>query len=179
MPSRPLTKNPVILDIGCSRNKIPGAIGIDIDAQSSADIIHDLNVYPYPLEDNSVEKIYAKHIIEHLDNPRQFLREFYRILKPGGTAFIETPHFSCRVAYSEPEHKLFYSYFMFDELLKGLDFKVLKHEITFHKIFQFLGIRLLAGKFPDTYERFWTYLFPAENVVLIVQKPACPVGKPA
>ena len=163
--------SPKVLDIGCSRNKVPGTIGIDIDPASQADIIHDLNRYPYPLETRTIDKVYAKHIIEHIDNPRSFIKEIHRILKPGGTVFFETPHFSCRVAYSEPEHKLFYSYFMFSELLKGLDFKVLRHEITFFKWFRALGIRGLANRWPDTYERFWTYLFPAENVILEVQKP--------
>ena len=164
-------ETPKVLDIGCSRNKVPGTIGIDIDPSSQADIFHDLNIYPYPLETGSIDKVWAKHIIEHVDNPRAFIKEIYRILKPGGTAFVETPHFSCRVAYSEPEHKLFYSYFMFTELLKGLDFKILRHEITFFKWFRIAGIRGLANRFPDTYERFWTYLFPAENVILEVQKP--------
>lgn len=164
-------KSSTILDIGCSRNKIPGAIGIDIDPSCDADILHDLNVYPYPIESNSVDQIFAKHIIEHLNDPRSFLKELYRILKPGGTAFVETPHFSCRVAYSEPEHKLFYSYFMFDELLKGLDFRILRREITFYKSFRHFGIQYLANKFPDAYERFWTYLFPAENVTLLAEKP--------
>lgn len=160
-----------ILDLGCSRNKMLGAIGMDIDPDSHANILHDLDSFPYPLSEKSVEKIFAKHIIEHLNHPRKFLREIYRILKPGGTAFIETPHFSSRVAYSEPEHKLFYSYFMFSELLKGLDFKVLRREITFYKTFRFLGIRHFANRYPDAYERFWTYMFPAENVILEVQKP--------
>ena len=159
-----------ILDIGCSTHKMPGSIGVDIDPASQADILHDLNQYPYPFEAASVDVIYAKHIIEHLALPRKFIHEFYRILKPGGTAYIETPHFSCRVAYSEPEHKLFYSYFMYNELLKGLAFKVLRQKITFHKIYRGLGISWLANKFPDTYERFWTYIFPAENVILQVQK---------
>ena len=160
-----------ILDIGCSNNKIPGAIGIDIDPRTGADIFHDLNIYPYPIESGSFERVYAKHIIEHLNDPRSFLAEIYRILKSGGTAFIETPHFSSRVAYSEPQHKLFYSYFMFTELLKGLDFKILKQGITFYKTFRFVGIASLANQFPNTYVRFWTYLFPAENVILEVQKP--------
>ncbi len=160
-----------ILDIGCSRNKVPGTIGIDIDPLSQADLIHNLNVYPYPIESNSIDKIYAKHIIEHIDNPRAFIREIYRMLKPGAKAIIETPHFSCRVAYSEPEHKLFYSYFMFNELLKGLDFIILRQEITMFRWFRYLGIHALANRFPDTYERFWTYRFPAENVILEVQKP--------
>ena len=159
-----------ILDVGCARNKMPGAIGIDIDKNSNADLIHDLNAYPYPIEANSIDQIYAKHIIEHVEDPRKFIRELHRLLKPGGKAFIETPHFSCRVAYSEPEHKLFYSYFMFEELMKGLQVKVLRHEMTFHKIFRALGIRSLANRFPDTYERFWTYRFPAENVIFSFEK---------
>lgn len=165
------TITPSILDIGCSRNKTPGTFGIDIDPNSQADLLHDLNIYPYPLDSNNAEKIYAKHIIEHVADPRKFVHELFRLVKPGGKVFIETPHFSCRVAYSEPEHKLFYSYFMFHELAKGLNLKVLRHEITFHKIFRFIGIRALANRWPDTYERFWTYMFPAENVIFEFSKP--------
>jgi len=161
---------PVILDVGCANNKVPGTVGIDIDPNSAADIIHDLNVYPYPIESNSVDKVYAKHIIEHVDNPRAFVNELHRIIKVGGTVFFETPHFSCRVAYSEPEHKFFFSYFMFVELLKGIDCGVVKQEITFARIFRNLGIKALANKWPDTYERFWTYMFPAENVKLEIRK---------
>ncbi len=159
-----------ILDVGCSINKIENSVGIDIDPASHADILHDLNIYPYPIESNSFDKVYAKHIIEHVDDPRAFLKEIHRILRPGGTAFFETPHFSCRVAYSEPQHKLFFSYYMFVELLKGLDFKVIEEKITFYKWFRFFGIAFLANRFPDTYERFWTYLFPAENVTLLIEK---------
>ena len=164
-------QTPAILDLGCSTRKMAGAIGMDIDPSSHADIFHDLNVYPYPVETGSMDQIFAKHLIEHLTEPRKFIHEIYRMLKPGGKAYIETPHFSCRVAYSEPEHKLFFSYFMFTELLKGLDFKILRQEITFFKYFRAVGIKSLANRYPDTYERFWTYLFPAENVLLEVQKP--------
>ena len=160
----------MILDIGCGNRKIANTVGMDIDKESQADIIHDLNVYPYPIEDNAVDQIYAKHIIEHLDDPRGFLRELWRILKPGGTAFIETPHFSSYAAYSEPQHKLFYSYFMFPTLLKGLRFKVVKEELTFYKTYRLVGIKSLANKFPAAYEKFWTFIFPAENVTLLVEK---------
>lgn len=168
--SSTLQKTAKILDVGCSRNKITDAVGIDIDPTSHADIIHDLNLYPYPVEDNSYETIYAQHIIEHLNDPIRFVQEIYRMLKPGGKAIFETPHFSSRVAYSEPQHKFFFSYFMFTNLLQYVDFKVLKQEITFYKTFRHFGIHALANRYPDTYERFWTYFFPAENVRLIVTK---------
>jgi ubiquinone/menaquinone biosynthesis C-methylase UbiE len=159
-----------ILDIGCGKNKIPHAVGIDIDKSLYPDILHDLNIYPYPIKDNEFDKIYAKHVIEHVNDPTSFIKECYRILKPGGTMFVETPHFSSRVAYSEPDHKRFFSYFMFSGLLSKVKFSKTRQRITFYKSFRRAGISFLANRFPDAYERFWTYIFPAENVILEAQK---------
>ena len=33
----------IILDVGCGRKKQPGAIGIDFNANTDADVIHNLN----------------------------------------------------------------------------------------------------------------------------------------
>jgi len=151
---------------------MPGAVYLDFDVKAKPDILHDLNKFPYPIADNTFDEIFAKHIIEHLNDPIGFMREMCRILKPGGTIFVATPHFSCRVAYSEPQHKLFFSYFMFNNVINGLDFEVLEQKITFFKTFRAVGISFLANKFPDTYERFWTYIFPAENVTLLAKKKA-------
>ena len=156
----------MVLDFGCSTNKQDHAFGVDIDVQNHPDIVFDLNKFPYPLKDNSVDRIYAKHILEHLNDLYGIFREVHRILKSDGDFIIEVPHFSCRVAYSEPEHNRFYSYFMFDKLVKAIPCKVLKREITFHRSFRRVGIKFLANLNPDKYERFWTYLFPAENVQL-------------
>lgn len=155
-----------ILDLGCSENKVGQAIGVDIDIANHPDLVFDLNKFPYPLKDNSVDRVYAKHILEHLGDLYGIFREVYRVLKKDGDFIIEVPHFSCRVAYSEPEHNRFFSYFMFDKLIKEIPCRVLKREITFHRSFRRVGIKALANRFPDAYERFWTYLFPAENVCL-------------
>ncbi len=161
---------PKILDLGCGVNKTPRAVGMDIDPNSNAEIIHDFNAYPYPIEDNSFDRVMAKHIIEHLNDPQSFIFEIYRILKPNGTAFIETPHFSSYVAYSEPQHKLFYSYFLLYNMVNKTKFETVKQEITFYKFYRLLGIKWLANKHPRTYERFWTFLFPAENVTIKLRK---------
>lgn len=154
----------MILDFGCSTNKAEQALGVDIDIRNRPDLVFDLNRFPYPLRENSVDRIYAKHILEHLGDLYGIFREVHRILKPGGDFFIEVPHFSCRVAYSEPEHNRFCSYFMFDKLIREIPCEVVQREITFHRIYRRLGIHTLANRNPDVYERFWTYLFPAENV---------------
>ncbi|MCP4649302.1 MAG: class I SAM-dependent methyltransferase [PVC group bacterium] len=162
----------IVLDFGCKTEKCEGAIGVDIDPTVNPDVVHDFNVFPYPFKDNYADKIYAKHIIEHLDNPKKFIEEIYRILKPGGIVFIETPHFSNYVAYAEPQHKLFYSYFMFREIMSGVrkNIEVLQWKLTFYRTFRFVGVQALANKFPVEYERFWTYMFPAENIVLKFKK---------
>ena len=37
-----------ILDLGCGKRKRKGTVGIDISKDTDADIIHDLNKFPYP-----------------------------------------------------------------------------------------------------------------------------------
>jgi len=153
-----------ILDLGCSTNKVGNeAIGVDIDPDNHPDLVCDLNKFPYPLEDSSVDQVYAKHILEHLGNLYGIFREVHRVLKNGGDFFIEVPHFTSRVSYSEPEHTRYFSYFMFDKLIACIPCEVVKREITFYKTYRALGIKTLANKFPDKYERFWAYRFPAEN----------------
>ncbi len=155
-----------ILDLGCSTNKIPHAIGVDIDINNRPDIAFNVNQFPYPLKDSSVDQVYAKHILEHLNDLYSIFKEVHRILKNNGDFFIEVPHFTSRVAYSEPEHNRYFSYFMFDKLIKSIPCKVIRREITFYKTFRTFGIKFLANWSPDSYERFWAYIFPAENIQL-------------
>ena len=44
-----------------------GYINLDMDKKSNADIIHDLEVFPWPLPDNHFEIIRMDHILEHLN----------------------------------------------------------------------------------------------------------------
>lgn len=158
----------VVLDFGCKDRKILGAIGVDVDPAVNPDVLCNFHKFPYPFEDNYADEIYAKHIIEHLDHPKMFVEEIFRILKPGGVVFIETPHFSNYVAYADPQHKLYYSYFMFRRFIEKFkdQIDIIDYKMTFYKTFRFFGIQALANRFPENYERFWTYLFPAENIIL-------------
>ena len=53
----------MILDIGCGQNKYPGAIGIDTNPNTAADVLCDLDRPPYPFRDNSFEQIRGIHVI--------------------------------------------------------------------------------------------------------------------
>lgn len=46
----------------------------------------------WPLADESVDFGFAIEVIEHVENPRQFVRELARVLRPGAFGFISTPN---------------------------------------------------------------------------------------
>lgn len=52
---------------------------------------HDLNL-PTPIPPDGFEMIMAVEVIEHLENPRQIMREIARLLTPGGVAILTTPN---------------------------------------------------------------------------------------
>ena len=51
----------------------------------------DLNA-PLPFPDGGFDLVLAIEILEHLESPRAFLREIFRVLKPGGLAVLSTPN---------------------------------------------------------------------------------------
>lgn len=80
----------IYLNVGAGDRKLSGFINIDIGA--SADLQIDVTKgLPWP--DDSVSGIYSEHFIEHLSQADglQFLRECFRILRPGGIVRIATP----------------------------------------------------------------------------------------
>ncbi|RKG87141.1 class I SAM-dependent methyltransferase [Corallococcus terminator] len=45
-----------------------------------------------PWVDTSVDWVFAIEVLEHLANPRHFVKEAFRVLRPGGHLFITTPN---------------------------------------------------------------------------------------
>lgn len=72
---------------------------VNVDLIEGADIRHDLNVTPWPFEDESVDAIYSSHCIEHVDDPAVFLNECARIGKVGCRMEIRCPSPYSQMAY--------------------------------------------------------------------------------
>lgn len=87
-------------------------LNTDIVKLPGIDEVHNLMHFPYPFEDNSADFIKAKDIIEHLathlpdgrNTVVAFIEECHRILKPGGTLWIQTPRYDAEFLYIDPTH---------------------------------------------------------------------------
>jgi len=72
---------------------------INVDQCDNADVKHDLNIAPWPFDDESVDEIYSSHCIEHVDDPAVFLNECARIGKIGCKIEIRCPAPTAHLAY--------------------------------------------------------------------------------
>jgi predicted SAM-dependent methyltransferase len=82
--------NQLVLGAGIDWPKQPNQTLVDILPVEGIDLVTDLNE-PWPIPSNSYESIIAIHLIEHLKDLLHFMSEAHRVLKPGGTLYIETP----------------------------------------------------------------------------------------
>ena len=56
------------------------------------DMVHDLDVFPWPWEDGAIERIRAFDVFEHVWQPLPFMRECWRVLRPHGILDMHTVH---------------------------------------------------------------------------------------
>ncbi len=117
------------LNLGCGKFIKNGYINLDIDKESNADIIHDLEIYPWPLPSNHFEIIEMDHILEHLTDIRQSFKEIDRLLIKGGQAIIKVPHFSRGFTHWDHKHGFDVSFPLYfqNEISGGFHNLSLKH----------------------------------------------------
>lgn len=163
------------LNLGCGENKIESWINVDWNKSISPDILMDVsNLKEYKqFKDNSIDKIFASHILEHLSNPFEVMKELHRILKPNGKLTILVPHFSR--GFTHPEHKagfdvsfpLYFNPGFTKSGYMGFEFKLEKMKLTWFaqkelkkqtlsKTQYYSG--LIAGKIIDFFANLNPYL---------------------
>lgn len=88
------------LHLGCGKRFIPGFIHIDAVEFQHIDHVSSIDNLSF-LPENSVELIYVCHVLEHFKRKTlaSVLKEWWRVLKPGGILRISVPDFAalCKV----------------------------------------------------------------------------------
>lgn len=175
---------PPVLNLGCGRKHLPGAVNLDVTPDTSPDVVHDLNRRPWPFPDDSFREVVALDVIEHLDDVIGSMEEIHRVCRDGAVVRITLPHYSCGNAFTDPTHRHYFSYFSFHYVTGEHDFSFytrsrfrrLASQIVFYPTLVNKLVHRLANRNPQAYERRWAWMFPAWflSFELAVVKPANP-----
>lgn len=96
----------VKLNLGAGKSRIDGFLSVDEIPFDGLDVVADLRE-PWPWDENAVSEIHMSHVLEHFtgDERVHIFNEMFRVLIPGGTAKIITPHWASQRAYGDFTHK--------------------------------------------------------------------------
>lgn len=170
-----------VLNLGCGRKPRAGAVNLDRTRRVGPDVVHDLNVCPWPFADDTFEQVYAMDVIEHLDDVPATMEELHRICRHRATIEIAVPHFSSANAFSDPTHRHFFSHATFRyfedshplAFYSAARFRVERCNLIFSPSLVNRVVSHVANRYPDAYESRWAWIFPAWflSVRLSVVKP--------
>jgi SAM-dependent methyltransferase len=160
-----------VLDVGCGSAKWPGATGLDVSPDTDADVVHDLDVFPYPLDDDSFDQVLMQDVIEHVAEPIRLMEELHRVSRNGARIQLRTPHFSSILAYSDPTHRHYFSSLAIASLAEPrfahytqVRFRVVHVTLDLWLPFRTIGIGALARRMPEAYEKYLSFRFPTMNI---------------
>lgn len=161
--------NRQVLNLGCGRKYRPDAVNVDITARTHPDVVHDLNVRPWPFPPDRFDLVVAQDVLEHLDDVVKTMEEVHRVCRPGAVVELVVPHFSSSNAFTDPTHRHFFSLFSFDYFTEGHDlafytegrFQVVTLNLVFQPTILNKLVWRLANRFPRAYEQRWAWTFPA------------------
>ncbi len=178
--SPPLDRRSV-LHLGSGNKYDPAAVNVDLIVSTKPDVVHDLDVRPWPLPDDHFREVRAFDVIEHLDDVVAAMGEIHRVCRDGAVVKITVPHYSCCNAFSDITHRHYFSARSFDYFTGDNEFgfytecqfRKVRAEILFFPSLVNKVVWRLASRFPSQYERRWAWMFPAWYLYfeLIVVKP--------
>lgn len=179
----------LVLDLGCGTEKAraENVIGADIHPESDADVLLDAS-RQLPFDDDTFDEIVCHDILEHMEDIISVIEEVWRVARPGARVEVRTPHYSSYFAYNDLTHKQMLGYFSFDFFSKGeygktmfadadivptnAEFRIREKTLVFPRLWQLLGVAVLANHYPARWEQLFAFVFRAENmrIVLSVEK---------
>ena len=148
------------LNLGCGEKKIDGFINVDKIKTSAVDMVHDLDVFPYPFPDNSVDEVVMDNVLEHLENTIAVMEEIYRLAAPRAMIKINVPYFKSNSAFTDPTHKHFFT----ETSFKYFDARNPLHFYT-KANFKVLEIKLISHRKYKDGKHFFRNLLPGKKIL--------------
>lgn len=152
------------VNLGCGFDVKEGYLNVDAIKTTSRTVVQDLNEDWVLFKDNSIDEIYMKDVIEHLDNLQHLFGEVKRVLKVGGVFCFEFPHYKAPSAY-KISHKNFFSWNTWNAFPEHYDInkqkkvfalKVTKNELVVEdRVFPFTLLNFVANLCPLIWEKFF------------------------
>jgi len=117
----------IVLDVGAGRSKryvsyfrCDKYLTLDIDPEAQPDILASAD--KIPLENNSINSIVCTQVLGDVVDPLAVLKEFYRVLKPGGVVLLTESLMS--EMHDEPIDYWRFTKFGFEHLFQKANFKI-------------------------------------------------------
>ncbi len=116
------------MDVGAGRVRryknffsVPEYLTVDTDPNFKSDFLASADALPF--EDNSLDSILSTQVLEHVKNPVLVLKEFFRVLKPGGKCLITIPQWN--ELHEEPNDFFRYTKYGIRQMLLQAGFDIL------------------------------------------------------
>jgi 2-polyprenyl-3-methyl-5-hydroxy-6-metoxy-1,4-benzoquinol methylase len=143
-------KNGTALDIGCGNGTFLSFLqhygwnikGVELNTKAAEAARKHLKAEIFngelkdaPFEENSFDFIVMSHVVEHIGDPLEFLHTVLKLLKRGGTVYVEVPNYNSFsqkysrqywYAWETPRHLLMFSPKTLRELFEKAGFTVSK-----------------------------------------------------
>lgn len=144
------------LHLGCGTKYLEGFLHLDIIEYDHIDHVCEVDNLNF-IEDNSVDEIYACHVLEHFkrQNIQAVLNEWFRVLKIEGILRISVPNFEAIVNH--------YNKFKNTNSLIGLLYGGQTYEYNYHHIiFDFNSLKQILTEigFIDVNTYDWKSFLP-------------------
>ena len=124
-----------VLDVGCGSKpyeklfKVDKYIGLEIDTPENrkmqkADFYYDGQTFPF--KNAFFDSVITSEVFEHVFNPDEFIKEIFRVLKPGGKLLLTVPFLWDE--HSQPVDYARYTSFGIKHVLEKNGFEIIKCE---------------------------------------------------
>ena len=163
-----------ILNLGCGNRYEEDAINVDFYA-ARVDVRHDLEVFPYPFDDNTFQEIRCYNVIEHLTDVVRVMGELYRIGKSGCLITIRVPHFRSACLYEDLTHKHGFAWRSFDLFVpegeiygeySSARYKIIHREYTSYKV---AFVYKLLSKMPTLTDNLLSKYVPMASILFTLE----------